>query len=180
MKEEQKIIKKCLKNDRAAQKLLYQQHKDRLMSIIFRYTSDISSSKDVLQETFIKIFTNLSKFDSNKGTFKSWSARIAINEYLQSKRRKNELSYEEHLPEMIGETESAMIAKLSVEELKSIIDNMPEKHRVILNLFYFESYSHQEISDLLGIKNSSSRAQLSRSKKILETLWYNLNKSAAL
>ncbi len=180
MQEEKQIIKQCLKNDRAAQKLLYQTHKDRLMSVIYRYANDIGLAQDLLQETFIKIFANLKSFDLEKGTFKSWSSRIAVNEYLQHKRKRNELTFEENLPELISDSESTMIAKLTVEELKVIIEKMPEKHRMILNLFYFESYSHEEISKLLGIKKSSSRAQLSRAKKVLESIWYKLNLSASL
>ena len=180
MKLEKHILERCLKNDRAAQKLLYQNHKNRLMGTIFRYTNDIGLSQDLLQETFIKIFNNLKNFDASKGTFNSWSNRIAINEYLQVKRKRNELNYEENLPELFTNPESAMIAKMTVEELRSIIEKMPEKHRTILNLFYFESYTHEEISEMLNIKKSSSRAQLSRARKNLETIWYNLNMSASL
>ena len=180
MPELNNILKRCQNNDRAAQKLLYQRHKDRLMGTIYRYANDITLAQDLLQETFIKIFTNLKSFDAEKGSFKSWSSRIAINEYLQAKRKKNELSFDDGMPEVIGETESALMAKLTVKELKITIAKMPEIHRTILNLYYFESYTHKEISELLGIKPSSSRAQLTRAKKQLESIWYNLNLSATL
>lgn len=178
MNQENQILLKCLKNDRAAQKGLYHSHKDRLMSILFRYTNDMVKAQDLLQESFIKIFTNLEKFDSKKGSFKSWSSRIAINEYLQEKRKRNELVFEDKLPELFSDSESSLLAKLTLQELRIIIEKMPEKDRTILNLFYFESFSHDEISKLLGIKQSSSRSQLSRSRKTLESIWYNLNMSS--
>jgi len=69
---------------------------------------------------------------------------------------------------------------MTIEELRSLIAKLPEVHRVILNLFYFEDYDHKEIGELLNIAPSSSRSRLTRARKLLETNWNNLNVSKAL
>ncbi len=166
-----------MNNDRAAQKLLYHQHKDRLMSIIYRYTRQIDISKDLLQETFIKIFKKLSDFNEEKGSFNNWTARIAINETLQYKRSKNIFSNTVDLTEKMKTIDDSVLNTLTIEELRSTIDRLPEVHQVILNLFYFDEYSHSEIGDLLNIEPSSSRSRLTRARKILAFQWFNLNAS---
>ncbi len=162
-----------MQNDRVAQKALYQEHKDRLMSIVYRYIKDIEISKDVLQETFVKIFTSLGNFDSNKGQFKSWSARIAVNEALQHLRRKKIINTEIH--ENLILEDKDLLTSMTVEEIKMTIDKMSETDRVILNLFYFDEYDHEEISKMLGIKRSSSRSQLARARKHLIMTWKKIN-----
>ena len=167
------IIQRCIKNDREAQKLLYHRNKDRLMSIAYRYDNDINTAKDVLQNTFIKIFNNLSKFDSEKGNFDQWSTRILINEMLMLKRKHKEFININDGIEIYTKIDS--IDKMTIKELRNVINNLPEVHKVILNLYYFEEYSHKEIASLLGIKESSSRAQLSKSRNLLKTKWNNQN-----
>lgn len=143
------------------------------MSIAYRYDSDINTAKDVLQNTFIKIFNNLRKFDSEKGSFDQWSSRILINEILMLKRKNKEFININDGIEVYTKIDS--IDKMTIKELRNVINNLPEVHKVILNLYYFEEYSHKEIASLLGIKESSSRAQLSKSRNLLKTKWNNQN-----
>lgn len=147
------------------------------MSIIYRYTRQIDISKDLLQETFIKIFKKLSDFNEEKGSFHNWTARIAINETLQYKRNKNIFSEIVDLTENMKTVDDSVLNSLTVEELRSIIYRLPEVHQVILNLFYFDEYSHNEIAELLQIEPSSSRSRLTRARKILAFHWFNLNAS---
>lgn len=164
-----------MNNDRAAQKLLYQNHKDRLMSILYRYTRNIHTSQDIIQESFIIIFTKLSQFDTEKGSFENWSARIAINQFLQFKRKKNELVWKDEFENDLTSSESSIIEILSVSELKQSIDALADHHRVILNLYFFEEYSHKEISEILNIEVSSSRSRLTRAKKLIAQTWHQRN-----
>lgn len=176
----QEVLHKCLQNDRAAQKQLYHSHKQRLMSLIYRYTMDITTAQDLLQETFILIFRKLDKYDAAKGSFESWTSRIAINKFLEMKRKKNELSCGVEVEEHLLAYESVVIDTMTLKELRLVISKLPEVHRVILNLFYFEDYDHKEIGELLNIAPSSSRSRLTRARKLLESYWNNLNVSRAL
>ena len=170
------IIKACLQNKRKAQRQLYDQHKDRLMSILYRYSRNIQLSQDLLQETFIIIFTKLELFKPEKGNFASWSGRIAINQFLQYKRKQKDRL---HLDSVVLPSGSAVfnpiIEQMTVEELRLAITILDETHRVILNLYYFEEFDHSEISIMLGIKESSSRSRLTRAKKVLAENWESLN-----
>jgi len=176
----QDLINNCLRNDRAAQKQLYHAHKQRLMALIYRYTLEVNTAQDLLQETFILVFRKLDKYDAAKGSFESWTARIAINKFLEMKRKKNELSYGIEVEEHLLGYENSVLDSMTIEELRSLIAKLPEVHRVILNLFYFEDYDHKEIGELLNIAPSSSRSRLTRARKLLETNWNNLNVSKAL
>lgn len=170
------IIKQCIERDRAAQKLLYQRYKSKLMSIAYRYCQDLATAQDVLQNGFMKIFLNLEKFDHNKGNFEGWMTRIIINEALQLKRKRKELYLEDQVEMAESFTEMNNLDKLTIEELSFVIDRLPEAYKVIINLYYFDEYSHNEIASILDIKASSSRGQLSRARKELNKQWelYNL------
>jgi len=169
------IIQECINNDREAQKLLYHRYKDILMAISFRYSNDINSAKDILQNTFIKIFSNLPKFNSEKGNFEQWSTKILINEMLMLKRKNKEFLNGNIYEGIEKYTEIDLLDKMTIDELKQLINILPEVHKVILNLYYFEEYSHKEIASLLGIKESSSRSQLSKSRSLLKNKWHNQN-----
>lgn len=165
------IIQKCFKNDRQAQKLLYHRYKDRLISIAYRYDNDINTAKDILQNTFIKIFKNLDSFNSEKGSFEQWITRILINEALMHKRKNKNFISNDSLDVFEKYINIDHLDQITIEELRIIIEKLPEVHRVILNLYYFEEYTHKEIASILGIKESSSRSQLSKSRRILKLKW---------
>lgn len=176
----QTTLDRCLKNDREAQRLLYHQYKDVLMSIAYRYCADIDTAKDALQNAFIKIFTKLSTFDAQKGTFQNWCTRIVINEALIIKRKAKTWVALEDVHTSAYDTSTNQIDKMTVKELSILIDQLPELHRVMLNLYYFEEYTHKEIAEILKIKESSSRSQLSKSRKVLLENWHKFNLSAKL
>lgn len=144
------------------------------MSIIYRYTRDIKMSEDLLQDSYVKIFRNLNQFDVSKGHFESWSSKIAVNTALQYLRKKKDLLMEQ-IPESVFDFESNIDDQLTVSELKETIDKLPEVHRVILNMYYYENYNHKEISEILGIQQSTSRSQLARARMLLQSKWTNLN-----
>ncbi len=169
------LIHKCLENDRVAQKLLYHSTKDYLMSVAYRYSIDINEAKDILQNAYIKIFHNLSSFNSDKGKFKTWASKIVVNEALQLKRKKKEFELLQEVEIVEAYTDIPALHKLTIEELSKIINMLPEVHRVILNMYYFEEYTHKEIAEILNIKSSSSRAQLSKARKLLIKKWESYN-----
>lgn len=159
------ILNKCLNKDRAAQKQLYLNHCDYLMSIIYRYTCDIEWSKDVLQNTFIKIFKNLEKYDPQRSSFRTWSSKIAVNESLTYLRSKDKYSYIEMKNESLADENISV--QLHLKDTEKLITKLPTKYRSIINLYHFDGYSHEEIGRMLGISTSSSRSQLSRAKHLL-------------
>ena len=143
------------------------------MSIAYRYTRDINISQDFLQESFIIIFKKLDQFEPTKGNFEGWTARILINKILEHKRKTRELYFEDYIDlELIAE--NTIFHKLSVDELKVEIAKLPEIYRIILQLHYFDEFSHAEIAKMLNIEQSSSRSRLTRAKQLITARWRNL------
>lgn len=144
------------------------------MSIAYRYTKDINLSQDFLQESFILIFKKLNQFDVSRGNFESWSSKILINKILEYKRKKQEVYFEDYTDLYIAPVNNPVIDKMSVDEIKKQIKALPEIYRDILQLYYFEEFSHAEIANLLKIEASSSRSRLTRAKQLLTAQWQQL------
>ncbi len=168
------IIQKCLKNDRVAQKQLYHLHADFVMNIARRYAKDISEGKDIVQNTFIKIFKSLDRYDPNRGKFQHWISRITVNEAIAIKRKNINWQVTE-FPERDSKEiiNNEAIADLNYKDMIKSMDRLPEQHRLILQMFYVDDLDHKEIASIINIKESSSRSRLSRARKLfIEQLKY--------
>jgi RNA polymerase sigma factor (sigma-70 family) len=166
------IIQKCLLQDRAAQRLLYQQYCEVVMQACYRYASDINEAKDMVQNTFIRVFQHLEVYNPTLSSFATWISRIAVREAIALKRKKKKLDFNDDIFEKVEQSiVPEIIDKLEIEEVRVLIEKLPENHRIILNLYYFEEFSHQEIASMLGIEISSSRSKLTRAKAELNVQW---------
>ncbi|MFT5263414.1 MAG: RNA polymerase sigma factor (sigma-70 family) [Polaribacter sp.] len=169
MSEEQSLIQSCVRQKRDAQQQLYRLLLPYLRAVATRYLRDTSYGKDVLQESFVKIFRSIEKYDPKKAPLKNWAARIVINTCLNYNDRvigapDEELNVEVHdhseLPEVL--------ANLTDDRLLAILKKMPKGYFEVFNLHVIDGYNHQEIADLLGMTEGSSRKRLSRAKGWLE------------
>ncbi|MGN6645512.1 MAG: RNA polymerase sigma factor [Cytophaga sp.] len=175
---ENELIDLCIKKQVHAQKSLYKIFSPKLFALACRYMSNKEDAKDVLQESFIKIFEKLSSFKKN-GSFEGWLKRIVVNTALSKykQNQKNIINYsadvnewddaeENEIPE---ETNSFM--QLDEQTILMHIQQLPEEYRIVFNLAGIEGLSHKEISGLLGIKEETSRIRLLRArKKLMNTL----------
>ena len=164
----EEIILGCKSGDEKSQKELVYRYSGLLFTVCRRYAKDYNDAKDILQDGFIEIFNSINNFDSAKGGLESWMrqivARTAIRRYRKMYMVKE--TYDKDLSYM-GHYESSVLDKMEIEELIEIINTLPEKYKQIFNLYVFEEYSHKEISDMLGINESSSRSRLSRARQML-------------
>ena len=123
-------------------------------------------TQDNLQEAFITIFRKIGQF-RHKGSFEGWMKRIVINTVLQTYRQKNVLNLvEENYPEEVDVEVDEN--EISLEYLLKIIQELPERYRMVFNLYVLDGYSHKEISALLGIAEGTSKSNLSRARLILK------------
>ena len=130
--------------------------------------SNTHDAEDVLQESFVNVFRNLKSF-KGESTFGAWLKRIVINKCI-SQLRKNKLDLVEMEYVNFEKTELNEMADYSAinpEYIHDAIKELPEGSRVIFNLFALEGYKHKEISDLLGISESTSKTQYFRARSIL-------------
>lgn len=166
MEINQEIINHCLNGDTKAQKLLYLYLVPYMKAIAFRYLRDSSFSKDVLQESFIKIFKKLESFNPQKASIKSWAAKVVINTSLNFNQRvigepNVELEIEKH--DVISLNN--VLEDLSEEHILNLLKKMPRQWFDVFNLYIIDGYSHQEISELLNISLPLSRKRLSRGRE---------------
>ena len=168
------LIEACKKNNRNAQKELYEQFAPKMMGVCLRYSGDKEVARDLLHDGFIIAYTQISSFKS-KGSFEGWLRRIFVNLALQNYR--NEKKYnllfvdvEGTQYDVSGKSEESIeeLTGISQKDLLKMISELPEGYRTIFNLYVFEDMAHKEISQLLGISEASSRSQYSRARALLK------------
>lgn len=167
MKEEIniKLIALCLSKDGEAQRKLYGLLLPYLNAISRRYLFDHSYLKDVLQETFIRIFKSLDQFDIQKANFTTWSTKIAINACLsQNSKFKNNRTVELNRATYELADQENVLDSLSVEETQKWLKQMPTDYFEVFNLFVIDGFAHEEIAQMLSIKIELSRKRLSRAR----------------
>jgi RNA polymerase sigma-70 factor (ECF subfamily) len=162
------IIDACIKEDRIAQRILYDTYSKKMLGVCIRYATDIMEAEDILQEGFIKVFNNISQY-THKGSFEGWIRRIMVNTAINKFRaRKNNLEYKDELNfEIIDESYEEPNDKISYEELLKLIDKLPIGYKTVFNLYAIDGFSHKEIAEKLNHNESTSRTQYYKSKKYL-------------
>lgn len=165
--EENEIIKLAVENNRYAQQKIYTQFSSKMLSICRQYIKDIHQAEDVMITAFMKVFVNLNSFEF-KGSFEGWIRKVMVNECISFIRVQKKVSFldDEYYKE---EGFNYIESQFSVEEIQFFIDNLPDGYKMIFNLYAIEGYKHQEISKMLGIKEGTSKSQLSHARKMLQT-----------
>jgi RNA polymerase sigma factor (sigma-70 family) len=164
------ILKGCRKNNRAAQGTLYQWLAPKVLGVCMRYMEQRDEAEDVMQESFVKIFTNLGSF-RDEGSFEGWARRIAANTALSALRKKKVMVFERNLNivETIDFSEEETTT-ISLQEIMACLGSLPEGYRTIINLFLIEEFSHKQIAEKLNIQESTSRSQFARARQALMKL----------
>jgi RNA polymerase sigma factor (sigma-70 family) len=167
---EPELFEQCKRKDGRAQQSLYMLYKARLMGLCRRYAADREEAQDMLQEAFIKIFTNIhqvSAAEKLEGWMKSVAVRTAIDHYHK---RKRSIVFPEadNSLEVANADYESMLDNLTDEYLVSLVNALPEGCRLVFNLFVVEGYSHTEIATLLGVTEGTSRSQLHHAKFLLK------------
>lgn len=160
---------------------IYNHTAPALMTLCRRYASNEDEAKDILQESYIKIYKNLNRFDIN-APFEGWAKRIAINTAIDHYRRNIKRSFNSIGTMDIAEAEDVYVSNdimnYDIEKVMIAIQELPDGCRIILNLYVLENKSHKEIGELLGINESTSRSQLTKARKALKERFENESKQA--
>ena len=165
------IVERIRKKDQRAMSELYQTYVGELTSVCYRYIPNADDAKDVLQNSFVKIFTSIPTLEyRGDEQFKGWLVRIVANEALMFLRNKKKLLFVEQnetADEMDENNVDPDTERITPDELHQLISELPDGYRTVLNLYVFENYSHRQIAELLGIKESTSASQLYYAKQWL-------------
>lgn len=172
--DESQLIIACKKQNRNAQKALYEQYASKMMGVCLRYCKNDEAARDLLHDGFIQVFTQISSY-SGKGSFEGWLRRIFVNLVLENYRQEKK---KKKIMEDFGISESEIMCEsadsifdvedISRERLLELIQELPNGYRTVFNLFIFEDMSHKEIATRLGINEAASRSQYSRAKALLQ------------
>ena len=149
---------------------LYQMYVEELSSVCYRYVPSEDDVKDVLQNSFVKIFTSLKTFEyRGESSFRGWMIKVVVNEALHFLRERKRLLMTELHESDVQQTadEEPVSDRISADELHQLISELPDGYRTVINLYVFEDYSHQKIAELLGITASTSASQLYYAKRLL-------------
>lgn len=168
-----KIIQGCRKGNRQAQQKLFFTYAKYLMGVAIRYVKDENSAKDIVQESFVRIFGSLSKFEyKNENAFMAWMKRITINESIRWLKKYNNqfLEIEDTTNNAYTTQKPSILSELYRKDLLTALQNLPQGYQLIFNLYVIEGFSHKEIGKTLNISESTSRSQLSRAKNMIKQL----------
>ncbi len=173
----EELIKGCLRNDRECQRELFRRFAPTMLTVCRRYARHYAEAEDMVQDGFIKVYKNMDRF-RGEGSFEGWVRRIMVNTALKYYRKssfKKELIGTENVPEKSNEP--TVLSDMAEEEILQVISGLPDGYRIVFNMYAIEGFSHREISEELGIKESTSRSQLVKARKMLQEKILKLHKS---
>jgi len=166
------ILEGCKRGDRRSQQWVFERYYRSMFGVCLRYISDQDAVQDVLQEGFLKVFSNIEGYTS-KGSFEGWVRRIMVNTAIDSIRRKRALGWEtgddmtmealestDPAPDEMDEEEH-----FSVQDVLQAMDQLTPMYRAVFNLYVFENLGHQEIADELGISIGTSKSNLAKARR---------------
>lgn len=172
--QETQLVKGLLRNEERAQRQVYEKYASKMLGVCMRYVVDTMAAEDVLMEGFMRVFGKIEQY-KGEGSLEGWIRRIMVNEalgYLRLSKKMEVVDLEEvqmHPNYLMADQQ------LEEEELLKMIGKLPDGYRTVFNLYAIEGYSHNEISGMLGISESTSKSQLHRARTALQRLlseWY--------
>jgi len=162
----EKLIKQCANNDRKAQREIYKLFAGKLFSICLKYSKNKQEAQDNFQDGFVTIFDKIGQFNF-KGSFEGWIKRVMVNTILLKYRKKTVLSIvtEEIPDEVVVDIDDD---EISLDYLLNLIQELPDRYRMVFNLYVLDGHSHKEIAKMLQIAEGTSKSNLARARGILK------------
>ncbi len=142
-----------------------------MFAVCLRYSKNREEAEDILQEGFMKVFENISKF-RKEGSLEGWIRRIMYNTAIQKYRQKNEvdnaLSIDNTNLNYTHQSSEDIVSNIQAKELLKLIQELPPRYQMVFNLYVFEGLKHREIAEQLGVTEGTSKSNLSDARAILQ------------
>jgi len=170
------IVAQCKRGNRQAQKQLYEAFAPKLFAVCLRYCKNRMEAEDMLHEGFIKIFEKIGQY-RGEGNISAWLRKVMVNIVLDEMRKSKEISFvdeKESVLERYAEIDDNEdeqnddIYDVDINEVFELVNQMPEKYKLVFNLYIIEKYSHDKIASELGISKGTSKSNLSRARNWLK------------
>lgn len=166
-KESKHVIKKAIKNDRVAQKIIYDRYASKMLSVCRMYVNDLQFAEDVMVKGFFKVFKHLNQF-KDEGSFEGWIRKIMVRESIDYLRSLKKMDFTVAMDEVTHfETVEQSNIDDEDEYIQYLLDDLPEGYRAVFIMNVIEGYNHQEIARMLEISEGTSRSQLYKAKRML-------------
>jgi RNA polymerase sigma-70 factor (ECF subfamily) len=165
---EKQLIKKSIKGDQQAQKLLYEKFSPKMLGVCRQYIKDLHFAEDVMVNGFVKMFNHLGSYQY-KGSFEGWVRSIMVRESISFLRKKQFVVYDDDAVEVREEVLGPISdGLLDMEYVQHLIDGLPEGYKAVFLLYAIEGYGHKEIAEMLAISEGTSKSQLFKARKMLQ------------
>ena len=173
---EEAILQGCLQHKAAAQKELYQKYSSKMLAVCYRYGHNREDAEDMLQEGFIKVFSQIHSFE-NRGALEGWIRRIIVHTCINilKKNKKFNESVDLIHATALQVREDTIPSIIQAKQVVECIRLLPMGYRTVLNLYAIEGFAHKEIAEMLDIEESTSRSQYTRAKAMLEEILVKKN-----
>ena len=168
---EEAMLRGCIRNVAVAQQELYYTYSPRMLSLCYRYAKSREDAEDMLQEGFIKVFTQIKQFQ-NRGALEGWIRKIIVHTCINNLKKNKKFTESVDLIHASGVyiREETIPSIVQAKQVVECIRMLPIGYRTVLNLYAIEGYSHKEIAEMLDIEESTSRSQYTRAKAMLEEI----------
>ena len=168
---EEAILQGCVQNKPVAQKALYEKFSAKMLAACYRYAHNREDAEDMLQEGFIKVFTQIHTFE-NRGSLEGWIRRIIIHTCINNLKKNKKFNESVDIIHATSAQvrEESIPSIIQAKQVVECIRLLPIGYRTVLNLYAVEGYSHREIGTMLDIEESTSRSQYTRAKAMLEDI----------
>ncbi len=166
-KNESQLISRAVKNNREAQRLLYEKFAGKMLSVCRTYIKDLHHAEEVMLTGFLKVFTHLQDFKS-EGSFEGWVRKIMIRESISFLRVQKDFEFRDEAIEDGRQSFDSFQTEIDAEHIQQLIDELPEGYKVVFVMYAIEGYKHQEIANILNITIGTSKSQLFKARKMLQ------------
>ena len=168
---EEQMLAGSIKNNAAAQEAFYNKFSPKMLGVCYRFAKNREDAEDMLQEGFIKIFTQLHQY-RNEGALEGWIRRIVVHTCINVLKKNKKFSESVDIihANSIHVNEDMIPSIMQAKQVVECIRMLPLGYRTVLNLYAIEGYSHKEIARMLDIEESTSRSQYTRAKVMLEDI----------
>lgn len=164
------LIEGCKKRDRKSQKGLYQEFYSYAMRICIRYAKDREEAIELVNDGFMKVFTNIHRYDHSK-MFKPWLSTIMINMSIDHYRKQiKRIEMEELNAKHELEDRENILSKMNYQDLIGLVQQLTVAYRTVFNLFAIDGFSHEEIASMLSISVGTSKSNLFKAREQLKKM----------
>ncbi|WP_372752188.1 RNA polymerase sigma factor [Mariniflexile sp.] len=177
-KNQEALIKKAIKNNREAQRVLYELHAPKMLSVCRYYIKDLQHAEEAMLNGFFKVFSNLSSF-KGEGSFEGWVRRIMVRESISYLRQKKNIEFSVEEVDFKNDFTNNIKTDIEVAQIQELIDALPEGYKIVFVMYAIEGYKHHEIANMLKITEGTSKSQLFKARKMLQEQWRKLNKTTS-